>query len=130
MDKTKPGSQPSMRLATICIDCADADVMADFYGQLLGWEVTEREPGWVLMRDPNGGTGLSFQAEASYRPPVWPEQPETQDKMLHLDIWVDDLDVAVNHALASGARLAAYQPQAHVRVLLDPAGHPFCLFLD
>jgi len=123
-------SVPSMRVATICVDCADADAMADFYGRLLGWEATIREPGWVLMRDPAGGTGLSFRAEAGYRAPVWPEQPGAQTKMLHLDIKVDDLDSAVAHVLASGARLAEYQPQPRVRVLLDPAGHPFCLFLD
>jgi catechol 2,3-dioxygenase-like lactoylglutathione lyase family enzyme len=104
--------------------------MADFYGRLLGWDVTFREPEWVLMRDPDGGTGLSFQAKSAYRAPTWPELPTGQDKMLHLDIKVDDLESAVDHALASGARLAEYQPQARVRVMLDPAGHPFCLFLD
>jgi catechol 2,3-dioxygenase-like lactoylglutathione lyase family enzyme len=117
-------------VATICIDCADAGAMADFYRRLLGWEVTFQEPEWVLMRDPAGGTGLSFQADPAYRAPTWPEHPTGQDKMLHLDIKVDDLESAVDHALASGARLAEYQPQARVRVMLDPAGHPFCLFLD
>jgi catechol 2,3-dioxygenase-like lactoylglutathione lyase family enzyme len=120
----------TFRLATVCIDCADASAMADFYARLLGWEVTIREPNWVLMRDPNGGTGLSFQGEAGYRAPTWPEQSGGQDKMLHLDIKVDDLDAAVAHALAAGARLAEHQPRARVRVLLDPADHPFCLFLD
>ena len=125
------GSAPAtVRLATICIDCADADAMADFYARLLGWNVTLREPNWVLMQDPAGGVGLSFQAEAGYRPPVWPEQPGSQDKMVHLDLKVDDLVSAVAHALACGARLAEHQPQARVRVLLDPADHPFCLFLD
>ena len=123
-------TRPSFRLTTICIDCADAHVMADFYGRLLGWEVTLSEPNWALMRDPAGGTGLSFQAESGYREPTWPERPNGQDKMLHLDIEVDDLDAAVEHAVASGARLAEHQPQARVRVMLDPAGHPFCLFLD
>jgi catechol 2,3-dioxygenase-like lactoylglutathione lyase family enzyme len=104
--------------------------MADFYGRLLGWETTFSEPNWVLMRDPAGGTGLSFQAESGYRPPTWPEQANGQDKMLHLDIEVDDLEAAVEHALASGARVAEHQPQERVRVMLDPAGHPFCLFLD
>jgi catechol 2,3-dioxygenase-like lactoylglutathione lyase family enzyme len=121
---------PSFRLQTVCIDCADAHVMAAFYRQLFGWEVSISEPHWVLMRDPSGGTGLSFQAESGYRDPTWPEQANGQDKMLHLDIKVDDLDAAVEHALASGARLAEYQPQERVRVMLDPAGHPFCLFLD
>jgi catechol 2,3-dioxygenase-like lactoylglutathione lyase family enzyme len=121
---------PALRLATVCIDCADAHEMARFYGALLGWEPTLVERSWVLLRDPAGGTGLSFQAEAAYRPPVWPERPEGQDKQLHLDIHVDDLDAAVAHAVACGARLADHQPQPRVRVMLDPAGHPFCLFLD
>jgi catechol 2,3-dioxygenase-like lactoylglutathione lyase family enzyme len=127
---TPHDARPALRVATICIDCADANAMADFYGRLLGWPVTIREPNWVLMRDPAGGTGLSFQAETAYRAPVWPAQPGSQDKMLHLDIKVEDLDSAVAHALASGARLAEYQPRPRVRTLLDPAGHPFCLFLD
>jgi hypothetical protein len=29
-----------------------------------------------------------------------------------------------------GAEQASYQPQEHVRVMLDPAGHPFCLYVD
>src|SRR5258705_6027534 len=120
----------SFRLATVCIDCADAHALAEFYGHLLGWEVTASESEWVLMRDPDGGTGLSFQTESAYREPTWPEQRAGQDKMLHVDIQVDDLDAAVEHAVASGARLAKYQPQDRVRVMLDPAGHPFCLFLD
>ena len=121
---------PCFHLQTICIDCADAHVMAEFYGRLLGWQPTLTEPNCVLMRNPAGGTGLSFQAESEYREPTWPERVEGQDKMLHLDIRVDDLDAAVETALAAGARLAERQPQERVRVLLDPSGHPFCLFLD
>lgn len=88
------------------------------------------EPDWVLLRNPGGGTTLSFQSEADYRPPVWPERPGEQQKMLHLDIWVDDLDEAGAHAVAVGATLGDFQPQEDVRIYLDPAGHPFCLFLD
>jgi hypothetical protein len=73
---------------------------------------------------------LSFQAEEHYRSPQWPEEAGGQDKMIHLDIKVDDLASAVAHDLASGARLAEHQPRERVRVLLDPADHPVCLFLD
>lgn len=45
--------------------------------------------------------------------------------MMHLDIKVDDLDAAVVHALAAGARLAAHQAREDLRVMIDPAGHPF-----
>jgi catechol 2,3-dioxygenase-like lactoylglutathione lyase family enzyme len=123
--------RPSIRWAAVCIDCADAEEMAAFYGRLLGWEVTATDGhGWVGMRDPEGGRSLLFQAEEAYRPPTWPERPEGQDKMLHLEIQVDDLDAAVAFAVDAGARLADHQPQEGVRVMFDPAGHPFCLFLD
>lgn len=121
---------PRLSLSTVVLDCADAHTLAEFYGRLLGWAVTAAEPDWVLMRDPAGGTGLSFQAETWYRPPVWPEGAGEQHKMLHLDIRVDDLEAAQAHAIAAGATLADYQPQDDVRVFFDPAGHPFCLFLN
>jgi hypothetical protein len=48
---------------------------------------------------------------------------------LHLDLQVDDLEQAVAHAEECGARQASFQPQDDVRVMLDPSGHPFCLYL-
>ncbi len=36
---------------------------------------------------------------------------------------------AVEYAVSLGARVAEHQPQPErVVVMLDPAGHPFCLF--
>jgi Glyoxalase-like domain len=49
---------------------------------------------------------------------------------MHFDFQVGDLDSAVAEAVGLGASVAAFQPQENVRVLLDPAGHPFCLCLD
>jgi hypothetical protein len=48
--------------------------------------------------------------------------------MMHLDFEVVDLEAAVAHALELGAEEAHVRPQENVRVLLDPAGHPFCLY--
>ncbi len=123
-------SQPSLHLAAVNMDCADAEAMADFYGRLLGWEVMYRDDDFVTLQGPGGGTGLSFQQETWYQPPVWPEQPGEQTKMVHLDIKVDNLEGAVAHALAAGARLAEHQPRSDLRILLDPAGHPLCLFVE
>ena len=50
--------------------------------------------------------------------------------MVHLDIKVDDLETAGAHAVSAGATLADFQPQPDVRVYLDPAGHPFCLWVE
>jgi catechol 2,3-dioxygenase-like lactoylglutathione lyase family enzyme len=119
-----------IRLAGICLDCREAARMADFYGRLLGWEVAFRDHDYIHMKDPNGGPGLSFQEEPWYRPPAWPEEPGRQDKMIHLDMTVTDLDAAVAHALACGGRLAPTQFREDLRVILDPAGHPLCLCTD
>jgi catechol 2,3-dioxygenase-like lactoylglutathione lyase family enzyme len=119
-----------LRLQTINIDCSDAQAMADFYGPMFGWDITYHDGSFILMRDPAGATGLSFQARDDYHPPTWPEEPGKQEKMLHLEVRVNDLDAAVAFALACGARLAEYQGRSDLRVMLDPAGHPFCLFTN
>ena len=62
--------------------------------------------------------------------PVWPTEAGRPQMSMHLDLEVDDLDRAVAHAVECGAELASYQPQETVRVMLDPAGHPFCLYVD
>lgn len=111
------------------IDCPDAHVLADFYRRLLGWDVAQDQADDVVLSPPGGGTGLSFQTERLYVKPTWPARRGDQQMMLHLEIQVDDLDAALAHALAAGATLADYQPQDDVRVCLDPAGHPFCLWV-
>lgn len=121
---------PRLSLSGIVLDSPDARELAGFYERLLGWSAEQDEPGWVKLGSPAGGPGLSFQTNESYVRPVWPAPPGAQQMMLHLDIGVDDLDAASAHAVAAGAVLADYQPQEDVRVHLDPAGHPFCLFLQ
>lgn len=120
---------PRLALSGVVLDSPDAGALANFYRMLLGWAVEQDEPGWVKLRSPDGGTGLSFQTEPQYVPPVWPAGRGDQQMQLHLDIAVADLAAAGEHAVAAGAVLAGYQPQDDVRVYLDPAGHPFCLFL-
>ena len=122
-------SAPRMTLSGIVLDSPDAQALSAFYRRILGWAVEQNEPTWVTLTAPGGGAGLSFQTDTGYARPTWPARPEHQQMMLHLDIEVDDLEATQAHALAAGAVLAEYQPQDHVRVCLDPAGHPFCLFL-
>jgi catechol 2,3-dioxygenase-like lactoylglutathione lyase family enzyme len=122
--------RPALRIETINMDCGDSQAMADFYGQFLGWEIKWRDGDFIIMGNPEGGPNISFEPYANYRPPVWPEKPGEQWKMIHLDIKVEDVEAAVAHALACGGRLAKYQGREDLRVMLDPAGHPFCLFLN
>jgi catechol 2,3-dioxygenase-like lactoylglutathione lyase family enzyme len=118
-----------IRLTGTVLDAPDAQALGDFYHRLLGWGYAANEPGWVKLVPPGGGAGLSFQEEPLHRRPTWPSRTDVQQMQLHLDIEVDDLDAEVDRALAEGATLADFQPQEHVRVLLDPVGHPFCLWV-
>ncbi|HEV7973596.1 VOC family protein [Amycolatopsis sp.] len=120
---------PSLKLSGIVLDSPDPRELAAFYQRLLGWKVTQDEPDWVKIMPPGDGPGLSFQTETTYVRPTWPAGSGDQQMMIHLDFHVDDLDVAGAHAIEAGAVLAEFQPQDDVRVYLDPAGHPFCLFL-
>ena len=122
-------TRPRMTVTATVLDAPDAGELAGFYRRLLGWAVRTDEPGWVTLAAPGGGAGLSFQTETAYVRPTWPAGPGDQQMMTHLDIEVDDLDAARAHAVAAGATLAEYQPQDNVRVHLDPAGHPFCLWV-
>jgi catechol 2,3-dioxygenase-like lactoylglutathione lyase family enzyme len=118
-----------MRLSGIVLDTPDPRELAAFYQRLLGWSVIQDEPGWIKLGAPDGGPGLSFQAEEDFVRPVWPARPGDQQMSVHLDIQVEDLEEAADHAEKAGAIRADFQPQDDVRVYLDPDGHPFCLFL-
>lgn len=120
---------PPIGLSATVLDAPDARALADFYRRLLGWIVETDEPGRVHLRAPEGGAGLSFQTQTTYTRPTWPTAPGGQQMMMHLDIEVDDLDIAGAHAIATGAVLADFQPQDHIRVYFDPAGHPFFLWI-
>ena len=53
--------------------------------------------------------------------------------MFHFEVQVDDLERAIARARELGGTEAPWQPpdrnHDRIRVMLDPAGHPFCLFL-
>src|SRR5688572_27872533 len=103
-----------------------------FYQGLLGGALDEGDATFVtLLVRPTDTTSLAFQLEPCHVPPVWPTPGAGDQQMqVHLDVGVSDVAEAVDDAVVLGARLADVQPQDDVRVMLDPAGHPFCLYLD
>jgi catechol 2,3-dioxygenase-like lactoylglutathione lyase family enzyme len=114
----------------VVLGSPDPRALAAFYRQLLEWETVDESPGWVRLRDPaRERPGLSFQLEPPQVPPAWPAEDGEPQMQLHLDLMADDLDAAVERALLLGA--SAEQPRDDgVRVLRDPDGHPFCLFVE
>jgi hypothetical protein len=112
------------------LDAPDGPALAQFYARLLGWQVFPGDDGGAVAPAEDAGYYLGFQTEEHYVRPVWPAGPGDPQMSMHLDIAVDDLEQAVAHAVECGAVQADHQPQDDVRVMLDPAGHPFCLYLD
>ena len=122
--------RPWIRPNGVVLDSPDAQQLAEFWEHLTGWPRRSNEPDWVTLVPPDGGVGLSFQSDDNYARPVWPAADGDQQMQIHLDVEVRDLAEAVAFAAALGAEAATFQPQELVRVMLDPAGHPFCLWVS
>ena len=91
---------------------------------MLGGEIVFTSAAAAVVR--TDWVALSAIEVPAYQPPTWPE-PDVP-KQIHLDLAVADLETAVVESERLGATLAAEQPAPERRrVLLDPAGHPFCL---
>ena len=110
-------------LGMIGIDCADPIALAEFYHQLIGWPIMARESDYAMIQ--SGDIPIIFWRIEDYRPPTWPQAGTP--KQFHLDLMVDDLAAVEARGLELGATKPSHQPSQDWRVLLDPAGHPFCL---
>ncbi len=110
----------------IAFDCPCANELADFYVNLSGWKKELSTEEWAVIRTPHGLL-MVFQTVADYQPPVWPWQKDMQQQMAHIDFYVEDLEASVAEAIRFGATKADVQYYDTSTVLLDPAGHPFCL---
>ena len=110
----------------ITFDCPNANELADFYVQITGWNKEISGEAWAGIRTPEGLL-LVFQTVENYVPPVWPWQGDKQQQMAHIDFKVDSLPDAEALAIKHGAVKAEVQYFDTSTVMLDPAGHPFCL---
>jgi catechol 2,3-dioxygenase-like lactoylglutathione lyase family enzyme len=99
--------------------------LAEFYAAVLGMRINEDGPDWVVIGSQPGARELAFQRVADFTAPEWgdPRRPQ----QLHLDIRVDDVELAEREVLALGASRLPGELESHYRVFADPVGHPFCL---
>ncbi len=115
------------RLGSVAFDCADPLALGTFWAELIGGEVAFTSDEFVAVKTDR--CWLAAIRVPDYEPPTWPggDLP----KQMHLDLAVDDLDAAEAEAIRLGARRTETQPTPERwRVLLDPAGHPFCLSIQ
>ena len=113
--------QQDLRIAGISLDCPDPALLAAFYEEVLGGRAL-----WANADSAGveaSGVVLVAQRVSNYVPPTWPGT-----SVVHLDLAAgQDLEASVAFAVASGAKKTAYQPDPRWCILLDPAGHPFCI---
>lgn len=125
------GNEPNIKMYAVTLDCKDPHKLAAFYAALLRWEIAFYDEEYACVGAPGAKQGaypgITFQKNEDYCPPVWPEKPDAQQQMAHIDFAVNDLEQAVQHAVDCGATVAGEQFSDRWRVMLDPAGHPFCL---
>jgi hypothetical protein len=115
------------RLGSIALDCADPTSLGAFWAALLGGEVAFTSDDFVAVKTDRGW--LAAVRVEDYQAPSWPSGDIP--KQMHLDLAVDDLERAEAEAVRLGAVRTDNQPSPdRWRVLLDPAGHPFCLSIQ
>jgi len=120
-----------IKMSSIMIDCKNPIELAEFYASLIKWDIVFFDDEYAVISPPGMKRGtypcISFQKNLDYVPPVFPDKPEMQQQMEHIDFIVNDLEAAVKHAVDCGADVAREQFADYWKVMLDPAGHPFCL---
>lgn len=124
-----PGRRPPHDSLGTVLGTRDPRGLARFYAEVLGWQIHTDDEEWVTIAPPSAHVYLGFQLEPDHVAPVWPAGPEDQQMQMHLDIEVTDLDSAVAAAERLGGVVQEHQPQAESRIITDPAGHPFCLYV-
>lgn len=120
-----------IKLYSFTMDCLNPEKLATFYASLMDWEVMFSTEDWACtgVKGSKQGAypGILFQKNPNYQRPVWPEEPEKQQQMAHLDFAVNDLEYSIEYAIQIGAMKADNQFSTDWTVMFDPEGHPFCL---
>lgn len=112
------------RITELVLDCHDPELLAQFWAQVLGYRVTDRDETGVAIGPPEGTPSpveLLFSRI---------DEPKTAKLRLHIDVSPTDRDQA--EELARLEQLGAKhidigQGEQTWYVLADPEGNEFCL---
>jgi predicted enzyme related to lactoylglutathione lyase len=111
--------------AGVTIDCREPRRVAEFFSALLDVPARPAGPdraGWFRLGPAvRGGPVLNFQPVAEAKAGKTP---------VHLDLWVEDLEEAIQHVEELGGRRAAEVQElerGRIAIMADPEGNEFCL---
>lgn len=113
---------PVATLTMVTLDAPNAAVLGEFYSSVLGWPIAYTDENYAMLTGPSHALGIGTIPD--YQRPSWPDDGH---KQFHLDLTADDIHAAADRCVELGATRAEPQPGETWVVLLDPAGHPFCL---
>jgi predicted enzyme related to lactoylglutathione lyase len=111
------------RFTELCIDCTDPPLLAAFWKEVLGWQISEEEEDSVELKNPESEWPVLLFVRV-------PEKKTTKNR-LHIDVSARDRtqDAELERMLALGATRADVGQGEDVSwvVLADPEGNEFCL---
>jgi catechol 2,3-dioxygenase-like lactoylglutathione lyase family enzyme len=110
------------KFTELVIDCADADRVGEFWSEVLGYPVSDRDEDSVEIKSPDGALPSLFFATVP--------EPKTIKNRLHIDVNATDRAQAdeVERIIALGARRVDIgQGDVTWVVLADPEGNEFCV---
>ncbi|MGD8213694.1 VOC family protein [Aestuariimicrobium sp. Y1814] len=113
---------PVARLAMITLDAAEVAPLAAFWSAVLDWPIAFQDDNYAMLTGPSHALGIGVVPD--YVAPSWPDDGH---KQFHLDLAADEVEVAADRCVELGATRPDEQPGETWVVLLDPAGHPFCV---
>ncbi|MDX3379621.1 VOC family protein [Streptomyces sp. ME02-6991-2A] len=119
------------RISELVIEAADAERLAAFWSEVLGYvEIGRESDGSIEIGPP--GTGFGGPQPTIVLSPN--SEPRTGNVRLHIDVSATDRDqdAELERLLALGARPADVGQTGNEswRVLADPEGNVFCLLRD
>lgn len=117
-----PPPRPRSRPWMVTLDCADSQASATFWSGLLGWAVAHAETDYAMLTGPSHALGSGGWRTTSRQPGRTSTAASSSTSTSRSPI-----STAAEAAVELGATLPVDQPGETWRVLLDPAGHPFCL---
>ena len=115
-------AKPVAALAMVTLDAPNAAELGEFYSSVLGWPIAYSDENYAMLSGPSHALGIGTTPD--FQRPSWPDDGH---KQFHLDLAADDVQAAADRCVELGATRADPQPGDTWIVLIDPAGHPFCI---
>ncbi|MBA2416307.1 MAG: VOC family protein [Geodermatophilaceae bacterium] len=109
---------------SLTLDCADPECLAAFWIAALGYQRVAAVDNFVVLGPAAGTAGPKLALQGV-------PEPRRPKNRMHLDLWVEDIEVDAARLEALGATRLRDQPLAEHGLrwiqLADPEGNEFCV---